>query len=218
MSDTMSRRRSRSPRCAALRLAVTTAVVLAGVAGCGGGENPLNNPPSVANPGGVGGQKLSFAYFQRCVYPILVTNLTIQIGGVVSTNSCAGGGCHDNTTGTGGAFRIIPGQTAVTLPPTALPSATVDAIRLGDMYKNFYSAQGAAIVGSATQSRLLTKPLVQGVLHGGGLVFANLQDANARVLQYWISNPSPRGQDEFSIATYAMFTGADPNTGTCISQ
>ena len=37
------------------------------------------------------------------------------------------------------------------------------------MYKNFYSAQGAVVLGSPTQSRLLTKPLVQGVLHGGGL-------------------------------------------------
>jgi hypothetical protein len=214
----MSRRRSAWPRRAALSLAMTAAVVVAGVTGCGGGENPLDNPPSVANPGGAGGQKLSFAYFQRCVYPILVTDLTIQIGSVVSTNSCAGGGCHDNTTGTGGAFRTIPGQTPIVLPLTTLPTATVDAIRATDMYKNFYSAQGSAIVGSATQSRLLTKPLVQGVLHGGGLVFANLQDVNAKVLQYWINNPSPRGQDEFSIATHAMFTAADPNTGTCISQ
>ena len=35
------------------------------VGGCGGGSNPLDNPPAVENPPGVGGQKLSYAYFQR---------------------------------------------------------------------------------------------------------------------------------------------------------
>ena len=200
------------------RAAVLAAALAAAVAGCGGGSNPLDNPPSIENPATLGGQKLSFAYFQRCVYPVLITDLPIQLPNGASVNNCAGAGCHDNTSGTGGSFRIINGQAALPLPLTAPTPVDVDALRASDMYKNFYSAQGAAIVASVSQSRLLTKPLVQGVLHGGGLVFVDLQDPNAKVLQYWINNPAPRGQDEFSIQTYTMFAGGDPNTGTCISQ
>jgi len=60
--------------------------------------------------------------------------------------------------------------------------------------------------------------VVNGVLHGGGLVFESAQDPNARLLQYWINNPAPSGQDEFSTATFRMFTPADPNTGACNTQ
>jgi hypothetical protein len=59
---------------------------------------------------------------------------------------------------------------------------------------------------------------VQGVLHGGGLIFADTNDPNVRLLQYWISRPMPQGQDEFSTASAAMFTPADPATGTCNTQ
>jgi hypothetical protein len=210
----MSRRDDAHPCRRSLRPALALAALCA-TAGCGGG-NPLDNPSSVANPATLGGQKLSFAYFQRCVYPILVTDLPVLIGNAASTNNCAGSGCHDNTTGTGGSFRVIRGAAA---PDLNDPTNTPEVVRATDMYKNFYSAQGAAIVGAVAQSRLLNKPLVNGVLHGGGLVFANLQDANAKVLQYWISNPSPRGQDEFSASNYSVyFSPANPTTGTCISQ
>jgi hypothetical protein len=74
---------------------------------------------------------------------------------------------------------------------------TVDVIRVSDMYKNFYSAQGEVVAGSPTQSRLLAKPLLLNVLHGGGLIFENTSDANALLIQYWISHPAPQGQDEF---------------------
>ena len=76
------------------------------------------------------------------------------------------------------------------------------------MYKNFYSAQGATVFGVPAQSRLFQKPLLLNILHGGGLVFANEQDINARRIAYWISQPAPQGQDEFT------FTPADPS-GTC---
>ena len=102
----------------------------------------------------------------------------------------------------------------------ALPISanTPDLIRASDMYKNFYSAQGEVVVGSTTQSRLLAKPLLLNVLHGGGQIFANDQDANARLIEYWITHPVPLGQDEFSTAAYSMFTPADPNTGACNTQ
>ena len=76
--------------------------------GCGGGGSTRwttrrrsNNPP------GAGGQKLSFAYFQRCVNPIFLAQLPITSGGSISTNTCAGSGCHDDANGTGGAFRVV---------------------------------------------------------------------------------------------------------------
>ncbi|WP_295642279.1 hypothetical protein [uncultured Methylibium sp.] len=187
-----------------------------GLASCGGGgDNPLGNPPTIANPGGSSGQHLSYAYFQRCVYPILIAPLQINQSGNISTNTCAASGCHDDGAGTGGAFRVVAGATAVDV---ANPANTPDVIRATAMYRNFFSAQGSTLIGSPTQSRLLTKPLVLQVLHGGGQIFIDQQDPNARVFQYWISRPVPQGADEFSTAAYSMFTPADPNTGTCNTQ
>jgi hypothetical protein len=181
--------------------------------GCGGGTgNPLDNPPQVNNTAGATGQSLSYAYFQRCVFPIFLQPLQINLNGVVSTNTCAGAGCHNNATGTGGAFRVIPTAQAVDVTK---PSNTPDVIRASDMYKNFYSAQGEVVIGSPLQSRLVDKPLLLGVLHGGGLVFASEQDPNVKLFEYWISHPTPSGQDEFSTANYSMFTPADPVAGAC---
>ena len=191
-------------------------LVVALVSGCGGGEgNPLGNPPTVLNPPAAGGQRLSFVYFQRCINPIFLAQLQINQGGVVSTNTCASSGCHDNSTGTGGAFRVVQSAQRVNL---ADPANTPDMVRSSDMYKNFYSAQGSSVVGSPAQSRMLTKPLTLNVLHGGGVVFADMNDANARLLAYWIGRPMPQGQDEFSTSANTMFTPADPATGACNSQ
>src|SRR5262249_30644797 len=95
---------------------------------------------------------------------------------------------------------------------------TPDVIRATDMYKNFTSAQGQVLLATPDQSRLLTKPLVQGVLHGGGQIFASTSDPNVKLIEFWITHPAPQGQDEFSTATYNMFTPADPNAGTCNTQ
>ena len=200
------------------RSLVATACGLAvALAGCGGG-NPLDNPSSVNNPGGgVSGQKLSFAYFQKCINPIFLKQLQININGTISNNKCAGSGCHESANGTGGALRVVAAATDVDVTVSA--TNTVDQIRASDMYKNFYSAQGSVVVGSTTQSLLLAKPLNQTVLHGGGLVFPNDQDPNAKLMQYWITHPAPKNEDEFSTATYSMFTPAgDPVNGTCNTQ
>lgn len=191
--------------------AAAAMAVLAAACG-GGGDNPLGNPPDIVNPPGGSGQSLSFVYFQRCINPLLVAQLSLPGGG---TGSCASAGCHDNANGTGGAFRTVATAAFVNLDD---PANTPDAVRLTEMYRNFYSAQGSTVIGSPTSSRLLTKPLVQGVLHGGGLIFADTNDPNVRLLQYWISRPMPQGQDEFSSAAAAMFTPADPDTGTCNTQ
>jgi len=204
MSDTLKRH----------ALAAFAIAALVGACG-GGGSNPFGNPPAVENGPGSGGQKLSFAYFQRCVYPIFLAELPIQQGNVSSINTCAGSGCHDNTNGAGGSFRVVPGAPVVDVTNAA---NTPDVIRATDMYRNFYSAQAATVLGSPTASRLLAKPLVQGVLHGGGIVFDSLDDPNAKVIAFWISRPVPAGQDEFSTASYNLFTPADPNTGTCNTQ
>ncbi len=197
---------TRDPHRPCLRLAA--AALLALVGGCGGGS-PLDNPPNVANPPGATGQKLSFAYFQRCVNPVLNLPLRVNIGGVITTNTCAAAGCHDNTSGTGGALRLFGQAPAVSL------SLTPDAVRTSDMYKNFYSSLGETVVGSPDQSRLVNKPLVRGVLHGGGLIFESAEDPAAKLLRYWINRPMPQGQDEFSTAANTMFTPADPVAGAC---
>jgi hypothetical protein len=189
-------------------LATAAALLVAAVAGCGGGS-PLDNPAAVTNPPGASGQKLSFAYFQRCVNPVLNAALRVNINGVISTNTCAAAGCHDNANGTGGALRLLGGAPVVDL---ALASAEV---RASDMYKNFYSSLGASVVGSADQSRILNKPLVRGTLHGGGLIFENSDDPAARLIRYWVNRPMPAGQDEFSSAADTMFTPADPASGAC---
>jgi hypothetical protein len=188
--------------------ALTAAAVLALLGGCGGGS-PLDNPENVSNPPGVTGQKLSFVYFQRCVNPVLNLPLRVNIGGVITTNTCAAAGCHDNASGTGGALRLFGTAPAVDL------SLAPAAVRASDMYKNYYSSLGESVVGSPDQSRLINKPLVRGVLHGGGLIFESPDDPAAKLLRYWVNRPMPAGQDEFSTAANTMFTPADPATGAC---
>jgi hypothetical protein len=185
------------------------------LAGCGGAGNPLGNPSTIENEAVVGSQKLSFIYFQNCVNPIFLAQLQINQGGVTSLNSCSASGCHDNTNGTGGAFRVI-GQAQ----PLDLGSLAGDpqSARASDMYKNFYSAQGEVVFTAPLDSRLLAKPLLRGVLHGGGLIFDSTDDENVKRIEYWITHPMPHGQDEFSTAAAAMFTPADPATGACNTE
>lgn len=219
MSDTMKRtaptRRPRPPRRWAGRGLAALCSAAAGLTACGGGgSNPFDNPASVNNPSTTSGQKLAFAYFQKCINPIFLAPLPITVNGVTTINTCAASGCHDNARGTGGAFRVIPGAAAVDL---SNPANTPDVIRQTDMYKNFYSAQASTIIGSPTASLLLNKPLVRNVLHGGGVIFDSATDANVKLMEYWLTRPVPTGQDEFSTATYSMFTPADPATGACNS-
>jgi hypothetical protein len=186
-----------TPRRSALLLAIPLALA----SGCGGGD--VENAPAQ------GARKLSFAYFQRCVMPILVTQLPVTLNGVTTQNNCASAGCHDDTNGTGGALRVRGSAGTVVL--TTAP----DLIRATDMYRNFYSAQGEVVFGDALASRLIAKPLVRNVLHGGGIVFTSESDANVRIMRYWIENPMPEGQDEFSSAANSLFTPQDAATGAC---
>ena len=188
-------------------------VVFATVTACGG--SAAGNPATVSNPARLSGTYLSFAYFQRCVNPIFLAQLQIQVGSVTSTNTCAGSGCHDTTTGAGGALRVVTSAQPIDLSNSANTPAV---IRASDMYKNFYSAQAAVVIGAPSQSRLLNKPMLRGILHGGGLIFLSEADPNASVMSYWINHPMPQGQDEFSTAAASMFTPPDPQSGSCNTQ
>ncbi len=190
---------------AAVRCTAAAAFAVLGLASCGGGnDNPLDNPNTLSNPTLTGNQRLRFSYFQTCVFPVFVKPLPVQIGGATTINTCAASGCHDNANGTGGAFRVIPNAQPIDL---ANPANTADIIRASDMYKNFYSAQGEVVFGSALTSRLLAKPMVNGVLHGGGLVFENAADPDARLIQYWINNPTPTGSTAFRDPTFGFTPG-----------
>jgi hypothetical protein len=202
----MTEQTQRTRRSAAVvRCTAAAAFAVLGLASCGGGnDNPLDNPNTLSNPTLTGNQRLRFSYFQTCVFPVFVKPLPVQIGGATTINTCAASGCHDNANGTGGAFRVIPNAQPIDL---ANPANTADIIRASDMYKNFYSAQGEVVFGSALTSRLLAKPMVNGVLHGGGLVFESAADPDARLLQYWINNPTPTGSTEFSDPTFGFTPG-----------
>jgi hypothetical protein len=192
--------------------AVTTAATLVA---CGGGGNPLDNAETVSNPATTGGRKLSFLYYQYCVNPIFDLALPVQIGGATTINTCGSSGCHDNTNGTGGAFRVIQNATPFTYPPSGSPSP--ETVRATDIYRNFYSAQGEVIIGSPEQSRLLNKPLVRNMLHGGGLIFASDLDPNVQRIRFWLERPMPEGQDEFSPVP-GMFAGGVASSANCLSN
>ena len=198
-------------RCVTLCATLCLSTLLAACGG-GSGSNPFDNPPLVDNPQGSGGRKLSFAYFQNCINPIFLLELTVVQGAVSSRNTCAAAGCHDDTNGTGGALRLRPDAAPVNLADASL---TPELKRQTAMYRNFYSAQGEAIPGQPLASRLLAKPLLLNVLHGGGLIFESPNDEMARRIAYWINRPMPAGQDEFSTAGNNLFTPPDPATGAC---
>ncbi|HEX7157341.1 MAG TPA: hypothetical protein VF229_09025 [Burkholderiaceae bacterium] len=191
---------------------------LGGVAGCAllwlgacGGGDPLTNPALVTNSPGAAGQVLSFVYFQQCINPILTNPILVVINGTSVTKTCSAAGCHDYSNGAGGALRLVAGAQPQALDastPTLLSGGTaaLPTIRASDMYKNFLSAQGEVVIGSPLQSRLLDKPLLLNVLHGGGLVFQSTTDANVQLIQYWINHPMPPGEDEFGSAAASLFT------------
>lgn len=175
-----------------MRGALLVATAAALVTACGGG-NPFDNPEDVSNPAATEGRRLSFAYFQVCIHPVL----TQPVSGSSGSNTCAAGGCHDSVTGTGGALRLDGSATAQDL------AQTPEQIRASAMYRNFFSAQGVTVIGNAAGSLLLAKPRLANVLHGGGLIFDGESEGTRR-LAFWITRPMPPGQDEFSSAGLAL--------------
>jgi hypothetical protein len=176
---------------------------------CGGGS-PLTNPPDITNDTVTGGQTLSFDYFQQCINPVFEELLPIP--GSSFTNTCAASGCHNNLNSSGGALRIISGAAQVSnfSDPTTIRNTE-------NMYKNFISAKGVTVIGSPTDSRLISKPRLIGVaFHGGGLIFDSDADVHVQLFRYWISHPVPAGQDEFSTALSGAIV--KDGSGKCIPQ
>lgn len=190
-------------------LSLASLAAAAALAGCGGGSI-FDNSSDVQNPPSAGGRKLSFEYFQRCVQPIYEKVITGAGGG---SNTCGSSGCHDTVAGTGGALRIVP-------RPALVDSTAVapDVVRESEMFRNFFSSQGVTVIGAPTASRLFQKPLLLNILHGGGQIFADETDTNAKTIAYWITHPMPEGQDEFSPVASNLFTPADPKLGVCNTQ
>ena len=112
----------------------------AALGACGGGSNPFGNPPSVENPPGVGGQKLSFAYFQKL-------HLSDLPGAAADPPGQRQLDQHLRRLGLPRQHqrhrRVLPGhrRNAAVVDVTD-PANTPDLIRATDMYKNFYSARG----------------------------------------------------------------------------
>ena len=186
-------------------------LLLASLAGCGGG-NPLDNPQQIDNSAVISGKKLSLMYYQRCIQPILDAQIPSPDGGG-GTNQCASSGCHNNSSGTGGALRVVRAASTVDLSD---PVNTHDVVRATEIYRNFYSAQGVTVPGAPHSSRLLTKPLLIGVLHGGGLIFSNESSLEAKTITYWIKNPVPTTSDEFELgAAVTKMFNAD---GSCVTE
>ena len=175
-----------------MKRTMVTALSVALLAACGGG-NPFDNPEDVSNPPATEGRRLSFAYFQACIHPVL----TQPVVGPGGSNTCAAAGCHDSVSGTGGALRLDGSATAQDL------ALTPEQIRASAMYRNFFSAQGVTVIGNAAGSLLLAKPRLTNVLHGGGLIFDGESEGTRR-LAFWITRPMPPGQDEFSSAGLAL--------------
>jgi hypothetical protein len=174
---------------------------------CGGSGDPLNNPPLVANAAGATSQSLSFDYFQRCVNPVFLASLPNPLDNGATSNTCSSAGCHADSTGRGGAFRIIASAAIVDVT-----THTPAYIQTQDMYRNFLSAQGEVVVDTPTQSLLVNKPLLRDVSHGGGLIFSSAQDAHVQLMEYWITHPMPAGEDEFGSSAN-LFTDGACNTG-----
>lgn len=196
-----------------LWMAGVLAPAMAFVGGCGGGADPLGNPPAVMNSSGALGTNLSYAYFQSCINPILNEPHSITLNGTTITNVCSSSGCHALTTGRGAAFRVVPTATPVIL------TESQSTIRAQSMYQNFYSAQAMTIVGDPSQSLLINKPLTRGVLHGGGVIFSSANDPSIVQMEFWISNPMPAGQDEFGLtgsAAAVAGVAAQTNPSACV--
>ena len=113
--------------------------------------------------------------------------------------------------------RFWPAACALIMSELIATEADKDALRTTGMYRNYYSARAAAVVGSVSQSNLLNKPRVLGVLHGGGLIFLDGTDPNLKLMEYWITHPMPKSGDEFSDSS-GMFTTGVPGPTACRDQ
>ena len=139
------------------------------------------------------GQTLCVADYETCVNPILDATLNSSTG----PTTCSASGCHDQGSGSGGAFKIFSGAT---------PGST-------EMLANFFAAKAFANLDDSTQSKLLLEPL-QGIssitgTHTGGDIFPDTGGACYVAIQNWISTRV----DDTDSSSCGFCT--PPSLGTC---
>lgn len=137
-----------------------TLLSLVALAGCG---NTITPQPVQAN-----GSTLCISDFERCVNPVF----DAVINGRTGPATCAAAGCHAQSSGSGGAFKIYP---------KPAPGST-------ESMANFFSARAFADLNNPPASRLLQKPDADGIPHAGGDIFPNSSDVCRAAITAWISN------------------------------
>ncbi|CAN5229610.1 hypothetical protein BH24PSE2_BH24PSE2_17820 [soil metagenome] len=117
------------------------------------------------------GSTLCVADFEMCVNPIF----DAVISGRTGQTTCSASGCHDQASGSGGAFKIFP---------SAPPDST-------QIMANFFAAKAFANLDDPAESKLLLEPL-QGTssiagTHTGGDIFPDGGDACYAAIRDWIA-------------------------------
>lgn len=143
------------------------ASLLLGLALLAGCENQITPQPLSAT-----GSTLCLADYQRCVNPVF----DAVISGRTGPATCSAGGCHSQTNGSGGAFKVYPG---------AAPDSA-------ELRANFFSARAFANLDDPASSRLLQKPTAGRSAaiggHAGGDIFPGTSDVCYLAVRQWIAN------------------------------
>jgi hypothetical protein len=139
------------------------------------------------------GQTLCVADYEMCINPIFDANLNSSTG----PTTCSASGCHDQSSGSGGAFKIFSNAT---------PGST-------EMLANFFAAKAFANLDNSVQSKLLLEPL-RGIssitgTHTGGDILPDTGDACYVAMQSWISTRV----DDTDSSSCGFCT--PPSLGTC---
>ena len=206
--ETMTESSQRTPRSAAtVRCTVAAAAAVLGLVSCGGGnDNPLDNPNTLSNPTLSGNQRLRFSYFQTLRVPGVPEAAAdpfcqrLDIGqhlrrvGLPRQRqrhrwrfSCHTQRAADRPRESGQYSGHHPGQRHV---QELLFGAGRGGVRFGTDVAPAGQADGAT--ACCTAAAWCSRPR---------------RIPNARLLQYWINNPSPSGSDEFSDPTFGFTPG-----------
>lgn len=110
------------------------------------------------------------------------TTFTTTTQPILDARGCSQQGCHyrdkndPNSGGPGGSFRIFDCSGNSCTPEQLLA--------------NYDSASGMANIPNPTSSKLLTKPLADGIQHLGGDIFLSTADPDYAAILGWIQNPT----------------------------
>ena len=136
------------------------------------------------------GAEAPFAYYQKCVNPILLELL--PIAGTAVTNTCAAGGCHDVNTGSGGALRINPRAAEVVIGATPDAESLRCAAADRDVPQLPPAQAQVVFAGARRQPPHQQAPGARRAAWGGR-VFRDENDPLGAHLIYWMSAPVPQG-------------------------